>query len=168
MTAQRSESWAQHISPYYKEIESLSDPISSRPSAAATVSGHRPPWQQMSTGTARPNIGRKPSPRRRSDWKVGHNISVRTIKKSGRCPTRFRRDQARQQLSAGTARPNIGRKPSPRRRSDRKVGHNISVRTIKKSGRCPTRFRRDQARQQLSAGTARRGSNCQRTPPAQT
>ena len=43
MMAQRSESWAQHISPYYKEIGSLSDPISSRPSAAATVSGHRPP-----------------------------------------------------------------------------------------------------------------------------
>ena len=36
----------------------------------------------------------------------------------------------------------------------------------KKSGRFPTRFRRDQARQQPSAGTARRGSNRLRTPPA--
>ena len=132
--------------------------------AAAIVSGRHP------------NIGRKPSPRRRSDRKVGRSISFRTIKKSGRCPTRFRRDQTRQQVpqdailrgskyhrmqscaaaNVSGRRPNIGRKPSPRRRSDRKVGHSISIRTIKKSGRCPTRFRRDQTRQQVSAGTARR------------
>ena len=80
-------------------------------------------------------------------------------KKLSRFPTQFRRDQTRQQSSTGTARRrariNTGRKPSPPRRSDRKVGNKAPVRTIKKSGRCPTRFRRDQTRQQSSAGTAR-------------
>ena len=64
-TAQRPKNWEQSACSYHKEIGSLSDPISSRPSAAAGVSGHRPP-------PARINTGRKPSPRRRSNRKVGN------------------------------------------------------------------------------------------------
>ena len=74
-----------------------------------------------------------------SNWEQRHHLEY--TKKSGRFPTRFRRDQARQQPSADTARRGInrlrappithrtnkGRKPSPRRRSTRQIGNKDTI-----------------------------------------
>ena len=81
-----------------EEIESLPDSISSRPNAAAIVSGHRPYKHRAQAVTT--------TARRPENWEQGNLPAPR--KKSGRCPTRFRRDQTRQQVSAGTARPEEG------------------------------------------------------------
>ena len=67
------------------DFESLPDSKSPRPSAAASVSGHHPP----------------PS-RRGGDRQNANSALIRTTKKSGRFPTRFRREQARQQLRQGS------------------------------------------------------------------
>ena len=100
----------------------------------------------------------------------GHLLSLRTTQVLSRFPTQNRRDKARQQSSAGTARPYKHRAQAVTTTAQRPENWEQSNLPAprKKSGRCPTRFRRDQVRQQLSAGTARRVSNCQRAPPAQT
>ena len=72
----------------------LPDPISSRPNAAAIVRGYHPPQTKRASrhhgGAARVKLGTK--------------SCSEPSKKLSRFPTQFRRDQTRQQPSAGTAR----------------------------------------------------------------
>ena len=74
-----------------------------------------------------------------------------------RFPIQNRREQARQQSSAGTARPpDKACKPPPRRRSEREVGNRLRrCESSQILNRFPIQNRRDQARQQSSADTAR-------------
>ena len=148
------------------------------PAAAAGVSGHRPPHTKRASrhhgGAARVKLGTKYYPEQR--------------KKLSRFPTQFRCDQARQQMSAGTARRDSkcqrtppaaaagvsGHRPPHTKRASRhhggaarvKLGTKYYLEQRKKLSRFPTQFRCDQARQQSSAGIARRGSNHQRASPA--
>ena len=52
------------------------------------------------------------------------------------------------------------------RLDSRQIGKNYFSRITQILNRFPIQNRRNQARQQLSAGTARRGSKCQQAPPA--
>ena len=74
-----------------------------------------------------------------------------------RFPIQNRREQARQQSSAGTARPpDKACKPPPRRRSEREVGNRLRrCESSQILNRFPIQNRRDQARQQMSADTVR-------------
>ena len=78
-----------------------------------------------------------------------------------RCPIQNRREQARQQPSAGIARRCPAQFASAWEQRNRPE-------PSKSLNRFPIQNRREQARQQLSAGTARRSDNCQRIPTAQT
>ncbi len=96
-----------------------------------------------------PTTGRKPSPRRRSDRKIGNKaISPAPRKKLSRFPTQFRRDQTRQQSSAGTARPYKHRAQAVTTTAQRPESWEQSnlPASRKKLSRFPTQFRRDQTR----------------------
>ena len=128
---------------------------------------------------------------RARNW-VRSNLSEAT-QNLNRFPIQIRRDQARQQMSAGTARRGSNRQRAPPAAAAivsgytssklQSTNHSVQAVTMaaQRAGnweqsnlleatqnlnRFPIQIRRDQARQQSSAGTARRGSRCQRAPPA--
>ena len=152
--------WAERMLHTQADFELLPDSISLQPSAAAIVSGHRPSHTKRASrhhgGAARVKLGTK--------------YYFEQRKKLSRFPTQFRCDQARQQMSAGTARrvskclralpaPYKARKPPPWRRSARQIGNKVLPRTKKEieslpdsislrpsaaagvSGHCPLRGR---------------------------
>ena len=82
---------------------------------------------------------------RAGNW-VRSNLSEAT-QNLNRFPIQIRRDQARQQMSAGTARAQC---------AGNWVRSNL-FEANQNLNRFPIQIRRDQARQQSSAGTARRG-----------
>ena len=76
-------------------------------------------------------------------------------KKLSRFPTQFRRDQTRQQSSAGTARKHRAQAVTTTAQRPENWEQSNLPAPRKKLSRFPTQFRRDQTRQQVSAGTAR-------------
>ena len=107
---------------------------------------------------SQPTAGRKPSPRRRSDRKIG-NKAISPLQGRNRVVVRpdfvaTKRGSKRQR--APPARINTGRKPSPRRRSDRKVG-NKAISPHQGRNRVVVR---------PNFVATKRGSRCQRAPPA--
>ena len=96
------------------------------------------------------NTGRKPSPRRRSDRKLGRKYCFELRKVLNRFPIQNRRDQTRQQGLAGTARRHHDGTATE------KLGRKYRFELRKVLNRFPIQNRRDQARQQGLAGTARR------------
>ena len=100
------------------DFESLPDSKSSRPSAAANVCGHRPP-----------DKARKPLPRRRSEREVGHNLPLRTKSDFESLPDSKSSRPSAAAIVCGHRPPDKARKPPPRRRSEREVGHSLRLRT---------------------------------------
>ena len=123
----------------------MSDSKPARPNAAAIVSGHSPPRQRDSKERAgkrrgifdfKRNAAESKGASRHHDCaatgKLGRSYRCEKTKVLSRFSTQNRRDQTRQQSSAGTAR------------------------------RFSTQNRRDQTRQQSSASTARRNNAIRR------
>ncbi len=149
----------QNLVPNLTRIESDSDSIRfvfairqrAPPAMATSVSGYTSSELQSTNHSVQAVTM---AAQRAGNW-ARSNLSEAT-QNLNRFPIQIRRDQARQQSSAGTARA---------QRAGNWEQNNL-LEATQNLNRFPIQIRRDQARQQSSAGTARRGDNRQRAPPA--